>query len=133
MPLCPSSGPPSWAVGLSGGIGYTSEMINIERRRADRHPMDHAGTLHLAGGCSVQIRIRNLGRAGALVQLPPIAEAVKAGDRAVLDHPLLGEGEGRSVTCGSIVRVEPPLEGDGVARELAIYFDGGAAPDAYEG
>jgi len=106
-------------------------MTSPERRRANRHPVDFAGTLHLAGGRAVDVRIKNLGQMGALVQIRDLEEGVQEGDRAVLDHPLLGEGEDRRRTACAVVRVELDFEGDGVNRELAVYFDDGLAPDGY--
>ena len=106
-------------------------MSNSERRRTDRHPVDYAGTLYLPGGRRVAVRIKNLGQRGALVQISDLETGVREGDRTVLDHPLLDEPEARRATPGSIVRVELDFEGDGVNRELAVYFDGGAAPEGY--
>ena len=106
-------------------------MTNPERRRADRHPVDYAGVLFLAGGQRVEVRIKNLGQMGALVQVSDLEQRVQEGDRAVLDHPVLGDGTERRVTAGAIVRVELDFEGDGVNRELAVYFDGGPTPEGY--
>jgi hypothetical protein len=108
-------------------------MTNDERRRAKREPVDYAGTLFLEGGRSVTIRIKNLGQMGALVQVSDLEHPVREGDRVVLDHPLLGDSGRRRSTPGAIVRVELDFEGKAVHRELAVYFDGGAAPDGYHG
>ena len=106
-------------------------MTNSERRRADRHPVNYAGTLYLVGGVAVAVRIKNLGQMGALVQVSDLEHTVTEGDRVVLDHPLLGDAAARRKTPGSVVRVELDFEGEVVNRELAVYFDGGPAPEGY--
>ena len=106
-------------------------MNGSERRRADRKPVELAGTLYLAGGRAVPVRIKNLGQMGALVQIPDLEEPVREGDRAVLDHPLV-DADGRRTSACAVVRVELDFEGEGVNRELAVYFDGGLPPDGYE-
>lgn len=113
-------------------MGYTLGMSNSERRRAIRHPVDYAGTLYLTRGRSVHVRIKNLGDLGALLQISDLETSVEAGDRAVLDHPMVDVAELRRATAGSVVRVDLDFEGDGVNRELALYFDGGDAPEGYE-
>lgn len=85
------------------------------------------------------VRIRNMGAMGALVQITDLEEAVLEGERAVLDHPVF-EGNATPETLAAaervrtpcaVVRVELDFEVEGVKRELAVYFDGGARPEGY--
>ncbi len=110
-------------------------MSTDERRRAIRRPVDMAGVMFLSNGRIVEVRIKNVGGLGALVQIGDLEEPVFEGERAVLEHPVIGaDGEqAESVrSTGSIVRVELEFLNEGVARQLAMYFDGGAVPEGYE-
>jgi hypothetical protein len=107
-------------------------MNGPERRREVRHPVDLGGVLHLSGGRVVDVRIKNLGQMGALVQVPDLESTVREGDRAVLVHPLLGATSERRASPCAVVRVELDFEGEGVNRELAVYFDGGVPPEGYQ-
>ena len=110
-------------------------MTEPERRRADRHPVDLPGTLFLTDSRRVEVQIKNIGELGALVQVGDLEEPVFEGERAVLEHPLYVDGAVSSEirrTPAAIVRVDLEFLEDGVTRELAVYFDGGAAPDGYE-
>ncbi len=59
------------------------------------------------------------------------------GERALLEHPALKDVsrepsqrlQGSCRTAGSVVRVELDFLETGILRQLAIYFDGGSAPD----
>jgi hypothetical protein len=108
-------------------------MAESDRRRSERHPVDIPGTLYLSDGREVPVRIQNLGELGALVRITDLEEAVLEGERAVLQHPVTVEGvvhHGEIVrTAGAVVRVELDFEEQGIARELAVYFDGGAKPE----
>ena len=113
--------------------------MSEERRRADRLPVDLPAVLFLSEGRSVPVRIRNMGAMGALVQIVDLEVSVLEGDRVVLEHPLF-EANGtpesfaaaeRTRTAGAVVRVELDFEVEGVKRELAVYFDGGAVPEGY--
>lgn len=110
-------------------------MGTSERRRAARHPVDIPGELFLSDGRRVPVRIKNLGRLGALLQITDLEEAVLEGERAVLDHPQVDEQEhaieDRARTPCAIVRVELDFEVEGICRELAVYFDSGPRPDGY--
>lgn len=119
-------------------------MTIPERRREERRPIDLPGELFLSHGRCIPVRIVNLGRLGALISVADLEEAVLEGERVVLGHPVLQEdgslqeegGEGGSDvtrTPASVVRVELEFSDDGVARHLAVYFDGGATPDGYSG
>lgn len=111
-------------------------MSGSERRRAERHPVDISGRLFLSDGRSVDVQIKNLGTLGALVQIGDLEEAVFEGERAVLDHPRLTDGneptEEHVRTAGRIVRVELEFLEEGVTRQLAMHFDGGEPPDGYD-
>ena len=113
-------------------------MASSERRRSDRLPVDIPGELFLSDGRHVPVRIKNLGRLGALVQITDLEEAVLEGERAVLAHPSLEgadedpDGAPRLRTACAIVRVELDFEAEGICRELAVYFDGGASPEGYD-
>ena len=115
--------------GRRGPIGYTPRMNGPERRREVRHPVDLPGVLHLAGGRTVEVRIQNLGRMGALVRVPDLEQPVREGDRAVLEHPLIDDRSQQRASRCAVVRVELDFEEEGVTRALAVYFDGGAAPE----
>lgn len=109
-------------------------MATPERRRGDRHAVDLPGELFLSHGRRLPVRIVNLGTLGALVTVFDLEETVLEGERVVLGHPVLGEDGslGASArTPGSVVRVELDFAESGVSRHLAVYFDGGAAPDGY--
>jgi hypothetical protein len=110
-------------------------MEGSERRRAERHPVDLAGVLHLSQGRRVPVRIANIGPLGALLRVTDLEEPIFEGERAVLDHPAIIDGmaqERRARTRGSVVRVEMDFAEDGVSRQLAVYFDGGPLPEGYE-
>ena len=115
--------------------------MSAERRRADRLPVDLPAVLFLSGGRSVPVRIRNMGAMGALVQIPDLEVSVLEGDRIVLEHPVFAPdatpeafaAADRVRTAGAVVRVELDFEVEGVKRELAVYFDGGAEPEGYDG
>ena len=109
-------------------------MAESDRRRAERHPVDLAGDLHLSGGRKLPVRILNLGPLGALLEAVDLEEAILEGERAVLDHPVMVDSwpqAHRARTVGSVVRVELEFAPSGVSRHLALYFDGGAKPDGY--
>lgn len=111
-------------------------MVEPERRRSERHPVDIPGQLFLSEGRSVSVRIKNIGPLGALVQIADLEEPVLEGERAVLEHPEAGGEPAQTDTlvrtpC-AVVRVELGFEAEGISRELAVYFDGGARPDGYE-
>ncbi|MDJ0973807.1 MAG: hypothetical protein QNJ98_05060 [Planctomycetota bacterium] len=107
-----------------------------ERRRAERLPVDWLGRLFLSEGREIEVRIKNIGRMGALVQIADLEDAVFEGERAVLDHPILDDYnqplEGRARTNGRVVRVELEFLDEGVARQLAVHFDDGTPPAGYE-
>lgn len=114
-------------------------MSTPERRRAGRHAVDLRGELYLSESRCIPVRIVNLGQLGALIQIADLEDAVLEGERVVLQHPILGEpdgsegapevGEDSARTPGAVVRVDLEFSSTGVSRHLAIYFDGGAAPD----
>lgn len=81
------------------------------------------------------MRVRNIGTLGALLQIADLEEPVFEGERAVLEHPRFSEGRVQDHAACSvcrIVRVELEFEEAGVARQLAVYFDGGALPEGVE-
>lgn len=109
-------------------------MNGAERRRVERHAVDLPGGLHLSEGRCIPIRIVNLGELGALVSMTDLEEAVFEGERVVLEHPVMEEGEPTATiahTAGRVVRVDLELSDLGVARHLAVFFDGGAPPSGY--
>jgi hypothetical protein len=111
-------------------------MEGSERRRAERHPVDMAGSLHLSQGRRVPVRIANIGPLGSLLRVTDLEEPIFEGERAVLEHPAILDGrpQAKSVrTRGAVVRVEMDFADDGVSRQLAVYFDGGPLPDGYAG
>ena len=118
-------------------LRYTRPMCSSERRRAERHPVDIPGELFLSDARRVPVRIKNLGRLGALVRITDLEEPVLEGERAVLDHPVVDEQEhateDRARTACAVVRVELDFEVDGIRRELAVFFDDGAMPEGYSG
>jgi hypothetical protein len=110
-------------------------MVQPDRRRAERHLVDAPGVLHLSDGRRVAVRIHDLGELGALLQLADLEEAVLEGERAVLEHPPLGEtadSHRRVHSVGAVVRVELDFLESGIQRQLAVFFDGGAPPAGYE-
>lgn len=92
--------------------------------------------MFLSDGRSMPVKIKNLGRLGVLVEITDLEEAMMEGDRCVVEHPLLDEAGGaqseRRRTVGTIVRVELEFHPEGIRRQMAVYFDGGAAPRGYE-
>ena len=106
-----------------------------DRRRAERHGVDMPGRLFLGQTREITVRVRNIGTLGALLQIADLEEPVFEGERAVLEHPRFTEGrvvqQSACSTC-RIVRVELEFEEAGVARQLAVYFDGGPVPDGVE-
>jgi len=104
------------------------------RRRAERHPCDQPGRLHLGGGRQVEVRVKNIGILGALCEIEDLEEPVLEGERTSLEHPELdGERPGpddgpRVHTAGVVVRVELELAPEGILRHVAVWFDGGGAP-----
>ncbi len=114
-----------------------------ERRSSERLPVDLPGELFLSAGRRVAVRIQNIGRLGALVQITDLEDAVLEGERAVLDHPVLDDETAadlsklldgkRALTPCAVVRVALDFEATGIHRELAVHFDGGPGPDGYEG
>ena len=105
-------------------------MTAPERRRAERHPVDLPGTLFLAEGRRVPVRIADLGELGALLTLADLEDPVLEGERALLEHPHVDDGGARGTkrTSGRVVRVELDFEPGGVVRRIALFFDGGGAP-----
>lgn len=111
-------------------------MTMSERRRTERLPIGMPGELFLSHGRCIPVRIVNLGRLGALVSVTDLEEAVLEGERVVLGHPVLledGVSDETVRTPASVVRVELEFSDEGVARHLAVYFDGGATPEGYSG
>ena len=107
-------------------------MTVPERRRAERHAVNASGTLFLSDGRRVDVQIADLGELGALLSVTDLEDAVVEGERALLEHPLLVEGRAgrrRERTAGRIVRVELDFEAEGVVRRIAVFFDGGGAPE----
>ena len=112
--------------------------MGSERRRADRRPVDIGGTLFLTEGRVVPVRIKDMGQLGIMCQLSDLEEAVLEGERAVVEHPVYEEDRApdentrRVRSAGVVVRVELEFDADGIVRQLAIFFDGGAPPTGYE-
>ncbi len=93
------------------------------------------GRLFLGQTREITVRVRNIGTLGALLQIADLEEPVFEGERAVLEHPRFSDGHVvEQATCSTcrIVRVELEFEEAGVARQLAVYFDGGPLPDGLE-
>ncbi len=106
-----------------------------DRRKAERHGVDVPGRLFLGQTREIKVRVRNIGTLGALLQIADLEEPVFEGERAVLEHPRFSDGRVQELaTCSvcRIVRVELEFEEAGVARQLAVYFDGGATPEGLE-
>jgi hypothetical protein len=105
-------------------------MTVPERRRAERHPVDVPGMLFLAEGRKVPVRIADLGELGALLTVTDLEDPVLEGERALLEHPEVGEGGAGALrrTPGRVVRVELDFDSSGVVRRIALFFDGGGAP-----
>jgi hypothetical protein len=106
-------------------------MAASERRRAERHPVDYPGRLFLSANRVVGVRILNLGELGALVAASDLEEAILEGERALLEHPVLLDGEPQdeiAQTVCAVVRVEMDFGEAGIARHLALFFDGGGVP-----
>lgn len=111
-------------------------MSAPERRRAERHPVNAPGTLFLADGRRVGVEIADLGELGALLSMTDLEEPVVEGERALLEHPLLADGRlSRRLTrtAGRVVRVELDFEVEGIRRRIAVFFDGGGAPQGAAG
>ena len=107
-------------------------MSGTERRRAERHPVNAPGTLFLTDGRRVPVEIADLGELGALLSMTDLEDPVVEGERALLEHPLLAEGRtSRRITrtAGRVVRVELDFEVEGIRRRIAVFFDGGSAPE----
>jgi hypothetical protein len=103
-----------------------------ERRRAPRFDVTAPGRLHLAGGRSADVVLRNVGELGALVSIEDLELTIAEGERALLEHPAFLDGRitDRHVrTAAAVVRVELDLDGEGVARQVALHFDGGPRPE----
>lgn len=103
-----------------------------ERRRTPRFDVTAPGRLHLAGGRSAEVVLRNVGELGALITLEDLELAITEGERALLEHPAFLDGRltDRPVrTPAAVVRVELDLDAEGVARQVALHFDGGPRPD----
>jgi hypothetical protein len=106
-------------------------MTVPERRRAERHAVNAPGTLFLAEGRQVRVQIADLGELGALLSVADLEDPVLEGERALLEHPEVGDGPPRGRTRrtpGRVVRVELDFEPEGVVRRIAVFFDGGGAP-----
>lgn len=103
-----------------------------ERRRAPRYDVTAAGRIHLAGGRSADVVLRNVGELGALISLDDLEVTIAAGERAVLEHPAFVDGRAtrkRVRTPAAVVRVDLDLDGDSVSRHVALHFDGGPRPE----
>jgi hypothetical protein len=102
-----------------------------ERRRSARRDVQIPAVLRLGGGRSVAARIRNVGELGALVEIVDLEVSVEEGERALLVHPRIVDGEpsGPTVeTAASVVRVDLDVDATAIVRHVALYFDGGPRP-----
>src|SRR5262245_25455836 len=102
-----------------------------ERRRAPRHDIASDARLHLAGGRSADVVLRNVGELGALISLEDLEMPIEEGERALLDHPGVLAGrltDERVRSIAAVVRVTLDLDTAGVARLVALHFDGGPRP-----
>jgi hypothetical protein len=73
-----------------------------------------------------------VGELGALLSLADLEVEVHEGERALLEHPRIVDGQPRKQvvrTPGAVVRVELEMEKAGVLRHVALYFDGGPSPE----
>ena len=104
-----------------------------DRRRATRVPTSIPARLHLSGGRRADVTISNVGELGVLLTLADLEVQVSEGERALLEHPAIVDGVakgGQKQTAAAIVRVDLDLQGAGVVRHVALYFDGGPKPKA---
>lgn len=107
-------------------------MEGADRRRAERHAVDAQGALFLSGGRRVPVQIADMGELGALLSVVDLEDPVVEGERALLEHPVLSAGQATerfTQTPGRVVRVELDFEPEGVVRRIAVFFDGGGAPE----
>jgi hypothetical protein len=105
-------------------------MGGEDRRRAERHPVDLLAELVLQEGQRIPVRVVNIGPLGALLTTSDLEDAVLEGQRVWLRHAEIVDGvpgEKVVMTPGSVVRVDLEFAETGVSRQMAIFFDGGAA------
>jgi hypothetical protein len=103
-----------------------------ERRRAERLQVTIPARLLLGGGRETPCVIRNVGELGVLLAVTDLETEIREGERALLEHPRIVDGNARKQTVrtpGAIVRVELDMEKTAVVRQVALYFDGGPSPD----
>ncbi len=100
-----------------------------DRRRCDRIPLHRPGRLHLAAGVSLDVIVQNVGERGALLSTLDLEQSVERTERVVVELP-----DGCSVVAGKhvggVVRVELEMTEEGIARQIAVCFDGGPRPVA---
>jgi hypothetical protein len=104
-----------------------------ERRRAERLPVSIPARLLLSGGRETSCVIRNVGELGVLIAVTDLETEIHEGERALLEHPRIVDGNARKQvvrTPGAVVRVELDMEKAAVVRQVALYFDGGPSPES---
>ncbi len=112
----------------------TSDGSRTDRRHRKRIPVSLPGTLYMSRGRVIPIRLVNVGGNGALMSLEDFEHGVDEHERVVLEHPGFRgptphRNEPMARTTGVIVRVEVDFDENGITRHVAVYFDGGPAPD----
>ncbi len=98
-----------------------------ERRRFDRIPIHRPGRLHLAAGTSVDVVVQNVGEKGVLLSTLELEQSVEVQERVVVELPA-GALPGPPTRVGGVVRVDLEMTDDGIARQIAVCFDGGPRP-----
>lgn len=102
-----------------------------DRRRFERIPLHRPGRLHLPGGTCMEVTVENVGPNGVLLATLDLEHTVDLRERVIVelpDEPLPG---GR-VRVGGVVRVDLEMTDEGIARQVAICFDGGPRPVGVE-
>ena len=98
-----------------------------DRRRCDRIPLHQPGRLILAAGVSLDVVVQNVGERGVLLSTLDLEQSVERTERVVVELP-----DGCFVRAGAhvggVVRVDLEMTDEGIARQIAVCFDGGPRP-----
>ena len=98
-----------------------------DRRRFERIPLHVPGRLHLGAGVCVEVVVQNVGENGVLLSTLDLEHTVERQDRVVVELPDVPMPNAR-IRVGGVVRVDLEMTDEGIARQVAICFDGGPRP-----
>ena len=98
-----------------------------ERRRFERLPVHLPGRLHLGAGVCVDVVVQNVGENGVLLSALDLEHTVDRNDRVVVELPGDAAPTER-LRAGGVVRVDLEMTDEGIARQIAVCFDGGPRP-----